>query len=261
MIVMKYSDNVVNLFFRQYPDPEYVLQNAYKNEVCCILTGSDHEENQRVVDYVSTHPGVYGTTGIHPHQADHMTETAFEYIRSAQQHTQIVAVGECGLDYDRMFSTKQNQIRCLERHMEIAFDTGKPMFLHERSALQDLAAMFHNCPSLCSRSVVHCFTGNRQQLSAYLDMGFMIGITGWICDAKRAGDLRDAVSFLPMDRVMIETDAPYLTPKNVPGLNRVNVPENIRYIAHDLSHYMQVPEEDLIRKTLSNTAAFFGISL
>ncbi len=89
----------------------------------------------------------------------------------------------------------------------------------------------------------------------------MIGITGWICDDKRAGDLRDAVSFLPMDRVMIETDAPYLTPKNVPGLNRVNVPENIRYIAHDLSHYMQVPEEDLIRKTLSNTAAFFGISL
>ena len=114
---MKYCDIGVNLFCRQFPDPEAVLQNADKNEVCCILTGSDHEENQRVVDYVSTHPGVYGTTGIHPHQADHMTETAFEYIRSAQQHTQIVAVGECGLDYDRMFSTKQNQIRCLERHM------------------------------------------------------------------------------------------------------------------------------------------------
>lgn len=258
---MKYCDIGLNLFCRQFPDPETILQNAAAKSVCCILTGSDDAENRKVVNYVTHHPGVYGTTGIHPHQADHMTEDALDYIRFAQKQERIVAVGECGLDYDRMFSTKTNQIRCLERHMEIALETGKPMFLHERSAFQDLSEMFRAYPGLSSRSVVHCFTGDRHQLSSYLDMGFMIGITGWICDDRRAGDLRDAVSILPLDRVMIETDAPYLVPRNVPGLDRINVPENIQYVARDLAIHMHVPETELIWQVRKNTEAFFGIPI
>ena len=258
---MAYCDIGLNLFCRQFPDPDSILLDARRQGITCILTGSDDAENHRVAEYVSTHSGVFGTTGIHPHQADHMTQEALDFIRSAQSMDRIVAVGECGLDYDRMFSKKENQIDCLERHIEMAMDTGKPMFLHERSAFHDLKAIFRNVPSLCPRCVVHCFTGDRHQLAAYLEMGFMIGVTGWICDDKRAGDLRDAASILPMDRVMIETDAPYLTPKNVPGLGRINVPANIRYVAHDLAVHMHVHEEELERNALKNTAEFFRIPI
>lgn len=260
-IKMAYCDIGLNLFCRQFPDPDKVIREAQIHGITCILTGSDDEENHLVAEYVSSHSGVFGTVGIHPHQADHLTDEALNFIRSAQSLKGIVAVGECGLDYDRMFSKKENQLCCLEHHIEIAEETGKPMFLHERNAFHDLREMFRRHPGLCSRCVVHCFTGNRQQLSDYLDMGFMIGITGWICDDRRAGDLREAVSILPLDRVMIETDAPYLTPKNVPGLSLVNDPTNIRYVAHDLAVYMHVDEEELKDRVLKNTASFFNIPI
>ena len=171
-----------------------------------------------------------------------------------------MAVGECGLDFDRMFSTKENQIRCLEKHIVLAKKLGKPMFLHERSAAAEFVKRFRRHPEVCRNSVVHCFTGDRDTLETYLDMGFSIGITGWICDDRRAGELRQAVKMIPMDRVLIETDAPYLTPKNVPGLSRTNVPQNIRYVARDLAVYMGVPEDQLIRQAKSNTERIFGIT-
>ncbi len=256
---MRYCDIGINLFCRQFDTPERIIEEAASQGICCILTGSDDEENHLVADFVAAHRMVYGTCGIHPHQADRMSVEALHFIQEAQKKPGIVAVGECGLDYDRMFSSRENQVKCLEKHMEIALETGKPMFLHEREAFQDLSAMFRHTPDLCRRSVVHCFTGNAEQLSSYLEMGFMIGITGWICDDRRAGELRKAVSILPPERVMIETDSPYLTPKNVKGLDRVNVPGNIRYVARDLALYMHMDEEELIRTALKNTSAFFSI--
>ena len=114
-------------------------------------------------------------------------------------------------------------------------------------------------PEQCNRSVVHCFTGDLPTLRAYLELGCYIGITGWICDDRRAGALREAVKILPADRVMLETDAPYLTPKNVKGLGNVNVPQNIRYVAAELAKYMKTDTESLIRQARENTERFFSL--
>ncbi len=134
-----------------------------------------------------------------------------------------------------------------------------PLFLHERSASADFIRRFKNHSEICGRSVVHCFTGDKATLEKYLDMGFYIGITGWICDDRRGKELREAVRILPMDRVMIETDAPYLTPKNVQGLDRINVPQNVKYVARELAKHMRVDEEELIRAARENTEKLFTI--
>ncbi|MBR6027670.1 MAG: TatD family hydrolase [Clostridia bacterium] len=257
---MKYYDIGLNLFCRQFPDPDAIMRGAEAAGVRCILTGSDARENALVDEWTRTHPGVWGTAGIHPHNADRASAEDFAAIRRMlRENPAIVAVGECGLDWNRMFSTRENQLRCLEEHLAIAEETGKPLFLHEREAAADFTAVFRSHPNLCRRAVVHCFTGDRATIETYLDMGFHIGITGWICDDRRAGDLREAVKSLPLDRLMLETDAPYLTPR-VRGLSRVNVPENIRYVASGLAACMGVEEDVLIRAARANTERFFRLN-
>lgn len=259
-MIVKYYDIGLNLFCRQFPNPEAVLQKAADAGVGCILTGTDMKENKRIDTYVKSHD-VYGTAGIHPHNADSAKKEDFDLLESLLTgNGRIVAAGECGLDFDRMFSTRENQIRCLEKHIVLAEKLDMPLFLHERSAADEFVRRFKKHPEICKKSVVHCFTGDKKTLEQYLDMGFSIGITGWICDDRRAKELREAVRILPLDRVLIETDAPYLTPRNVPGLDRTNVPENIVYVARDLAKYMGAEESELIQKARENTERLFKLS-
>ena len=256
---IKYYDIGLNLFCRQFPDPEKVIQDAMTHGVCCILTGTDPKENQKIDDFVRNHL-VYGTAGIHPHNADRASQQDFEKIeRIVTQNDKIVAVGECGLDYDRMFSARENQIRCLEMHIVIAEKLDKTLFLHERCAAEYFVKRFKNHKKICEKSVVHCFTGNKETLDKYLSMGFSIGITGWICDDRRAKELREAVRIIPLDRILIETDAPYLTPRNVPGLDRTNIPQNIVYVARELATYMNVSEDVLVEHAMRNTKRIFHL--
>ena len=256
---VKYYDIGLNLFCKQFPEPEKVIEEAQDNGVCCILTGTDPKENQKIDRFVKTHDA-YGTAGIHPHNADRAKQEDFNLIEQMiTTNKKIVAVGECGLDYDRMFSTKENQIRCLEKHIVLAEKLGKPLFLHERSAADDFVKRFKKHPDICAKSVVHCFTGDKKTLDQYLSMGFFIGITGWICDDRRAKELREAVSIISLDRILVETDAPYLTPKNVQGLDRTNVPQNIVYVVKELAKYMKVSEDVLIENAKKNTERVFGI--
>lgn len=257
----KYYDIGLNLFCKQFSEPEKIIKEAKENEICCILTGTDIKEDKKINEFVKTHDA-FGTAGIHPHNADRAKQADFHFIEQIlTQNDKLVAVGECGLDYDRMFSTKENQIRCLEKHIVLAEKLNKPLFLHERSATDDFIKRFKNHLDICKKSVIHCFTGNKATLDRYLSMGFSIGITGWICDDRRAKELRDAVHIIPLDRVLVETDAPYLTPKNIPGLNRRNVPQNIKYVVRDLAKYMKVEENVLIENAKKNTIRVFQINV
>ncbi len=256
---IKYYDIGVNLFCKQFPHPEQVIQEAEEAGVCCILTGTDPEENEKIHEFVKSHP-VYGTAGLHPHNADEAKEADYLQIeRIITENKRIVAVGECGLDFDRMFSTRENQIACLKRHILLAEKLDMPLFLHEREASGDFIKCLEGHPEICRKSVVHCFTGNRQTLEQYLSMGFFIGVTGWICDDRRAAELRDAVSLIPPDRILIETDAPYLTPRNIKGLARTNVPQNITYVAAELARYMGISEEALVLHARENTKRLFRL--
>ena len=255
----KYIDIGLNLFCRQFRDPDRIIKDAAEAGVSCILTGSDIKGNEAIHIYVQTHD-CFGTCGIHPHGADRARPEDFVRIREiAEQNPKIVAIGECGLDYDRMFSTRENQLRCFDRHIRLAEELAKPLFLHERAAVKDFTARMKQHPEQCRRSVVHCVTGDASTLKTYLDMGFFIGITGWICDDRRGKALRDAVRMIPLDRLMIETDAPYLTPKNVAGLSNINVPQNIRYVAAELAKHMRTDEAELTAQVLENTRRFFGL--
>ncbi len=256
---VKYYDIGLNLFCKQFQEPEKIILDAEKEGVCCILTGTDRKENRKINDFVKEHR-VFGTAGIHPHNADGAKKEDYDWMEKVLlENKKIVAVGECGLDYDRMFSTKENQIRCLENQIVLAEKLNKPLFLHERNASGDFVKRFKKHSGICSKSVVHCFTGNKAVLDEYLSMGFSIGITGWICDDRRGKELREAVRIIPLDRILVETDAPYLTPKNVAGLNRTNVPQNIQYVVKDLAKYMHVPEETLMEHTKENTERIFHL--
>lgn len=256
---MKYYDIGLNLFCKQFPEPEKIIREAGNCGVCCILTGTDAKENRQIDEFVKTHEA-FGTAGIHPHNADRAKQEDFQEIeRILSENPKVVAVGECGLDYDRMFSTKENQIRCLEKHIVLAEKLDKPLFLHERSAADDFVKRFKKHPAVCEKSVVHCFTGDKATLDKYLSMGFSIGITGWICDEKRSKELREAVRLIPLDRILVETDAPYLTPKNVSGLGRVNIPGNIVYVVRELAKHMKVEEDILTEYARKNTERIFHI--
>ena len=257
--MIKYYDIGLNLFCKQFPEPEKIINDATAEQVSCILTGSDMKSSESVNTFVKDHD-CYGTCGIHPHGADRAKSEDFQRIREIMSgNEKMVAVGECGLDYDRMFSTRENQIRCFEHHIKIAEELNKPLFLHEREASDDFIARFKKHSEICKHSVVHCFTGTKEVLQKYLDMGFYIGITGWICDERRGDALREAVKYIPLDRVMIETDAPYLTPRNIKGLDRTNVPQNIKYVAAELAKNMRVSEDELILAVRENTEKFFNI--
>jgi len=261
MKLIKYYDIGLNLFCKQFSDPEEVIVEAGSNNVCCILTGTDTKENKKIDDFVKTHDA-FGTAGIHPHNADYAKQEDFRLIEQIlTQNKKMVAVGECGLDYDRMFSSKENQVRCLEKHIILAEKLNKPLFLHERSASEDFIKRFKKHLDICEKSVIHCFTGDKSTLDKYLSMGFSIGITGWICDDRRSNELRNAVHIIPLDRILVETDAPYLVPKNVNGLDRTNVPQNIKYVVRDLAKYMKVEEDVLIENAKKNTERIFQINV
>ena len=253
-----YYDIGLNLFTKSFPHPEQIVADAHAAGIQCILTGSEAEENERVHAFVQNHD-VYGTAGIHPHSADEAKEADVARIREiVTTNPRVVAVGETGLDYNRMYSTKENQMHYFKQLISLAEEVGKPLFLHERDAAEDFISCFHGHEGICPRSVVHCYTGNKDTLQTLLDMGFYIGITGWICDERRADELREAVSILPLSRVMIETDAPYLTPRGF-HLPRTNVPQNITYVAETLAGYMGVSVSDLVDHAKRNTEDFFGI--
>ena len=257
----KYYDIGVNLFCKQFPNPEQIINDALQSGVTCILTGTDPKENRQIDTFINNHQA-YGTVGIHPHNADSTRDKDYlEIEKIAKTNNKIVAIGECGLDFDRMFSTKENQIKCFKKQIEIAETLNMPLFLHERNAVEDFIKVLSNHKEICKKSIVHCFTGNTETLKKYLSMGCYIGITGWICDSRRAKDLRQAVKYIPLDRIMIETDSPFLTPKNIQGLNKTNYPQNVKYVAKELAIHMGVPENILISKAKENTEHFFSIHL
>ena len=255
---IRYYDIGLNLFSSQFHNCEEILRGAHEAGVQVIITGSDMKSSESAAQFVKDHD-CYATAGIHPHAADRAAERDLARLRELYRNERVIAVGECGLDYDRMFSEKANQLKCLERHIELACETGLPMFLHEREAHRDMTEMFKRYPEVCGRSVIHCFTGSAEQAERYLEMGFYIGVTGWICDDRRAGELREAVKLIPKDRIMAETDAPYLKPRGIKGLGRINLPQYVRYVAAALAEYMEIPVDELEKCLRDNTERFFGI--
>ena len=225
-------------------DRDAVLQRARDAGVArMIITGASREHSPKALALAQAHPGeLFATAGVHPHHAVEYTEECDAEMRALHAHPEVVAVGECGLDYFRDFSPRPAQRRAFERQLQIAADlavnsVGKPLFLHQRDAHADFMAMMKNFDGRLGPAVVHCFTGSREELFDYLDQDWHIGITGWLCDERRGLHLRELVRHIPANRLMIETDAPYLLPRTVKPQpsHRRNEPMYLAHIVEELA--------------------------
>lgn len=247
-------------------DLDDVLSRAKHNGVeQIIITGSDRESSVLAQQLSAQHSGfLYATAGLHPHHASDCNDSLLKIYRELLQHQQVVAIGETGLDYFRNFSPADAQKASFIAHLEIAESIEKPLFLHEREAFDDFSDIMSAHRTLCERSIVHCFTGSLDALKTYLDMGMYIGITGWICDKKRGANLREIIRYAPLDRLMIETDAPYLTP-HIEGLKKQlavkhrNEPWTLKHTAKTLADALEIEEEILREATTRTATAFFGL--
>ncbi len=227
-----------------------------------VVTGSSNQGSLDAVALAEGSPGLlYATVGVHPHHASDYDGASVELIRSLADKDAVVAIGECGLDYFRNFSPRQAQLDAFRSQLGIAAETALPVFLHQRDAHDDFVEVLEPMLAKISRAVAHCFTGEGESLREYLAMGLWIGITGWICDERRGGHLKDIVSVIPDDKLLLETDAPYLLPRTIRPKPRTRrnepayLPEVLRVVAQARGQ----SEEHVARITTENAIRFFGL--
>ena len=228
-----------------------------------IVTGTSVTESARAVELTKDYPGtLYATAGVHPHHAKDFDEHSTEALRALAQNDEIVAIGECGLDFFRNFSSPKQQKSAFSSQLELAINVGLPVFLHQRDAHEEFLSLLEPVRDQLSGGVAHCFTGGPNELHAYLNLDLYIGITGWLCDERRGAALLDAVSNVPLDRVLIETDAPYLLPRDLPEKprNRRNEPSFLPHILQRLAAAMGQSPEVVAQASSVNAQRLFSLN-
>ena len=255
--------NLTNQRFEK--DYDDVLKRAKLAGIKHILiTATDLTHCQQAIELCQKNNKFLScTAGVHPHDADNVAVNYREQLLALAQHDSVKAIGECGLDFNRNFSTPENQIDVFNTQIQLAAQLNMPLFLHQRDAFDTwfelLTPFLDSVPAMVS----HCFTGNKQQLKRCLDAGMYIGITGWLCDNKRGQELQEIVSYIPLDRLLIETDAPFLTPKNIkpkPKSSR-NEPSYLTYVVAMLAEKMngKYSIEQIIQQSTNNAQQVFNL--
>ncbi len=252
----------VNLMHKQFDNDRDKIINSAKedNIIPLIVTGTNIKESKKAVLYAEKFPNeLYTTAGVHPHDAKGCNENTISELERIAKNKCVVAIGECGLDYDRNFSPQDIQKKWFEEQIKLAEKLNMPLFLHERAAYNDFKDILSKHKNICEKSVVHCFTGTGVELQTYLRLGCYIGITGWICDERRGQHLRSLIKLIPLNKLMIETDAPFLIPRNMKASSRRNEPIYLRHIAKDISKILNKSEEEIAEITTENAKTFFNI--
>jgi TatD DNase family protein len=201
------------------------------------------------------------TAGVHPHHASDLDAHAVEALRAVLTHPRCVAVGECGLDFYRDYSPRDAQRHAFAAQLDLAIDVAKPVFLHQRDAHDAFVATLAPVCARLAGGVAHCFTGGRRELDAYLELGLHIGVTGWVCDERRGQGLREAVPHIPLDRLLVETDAPYLLPRDLAQQvkGRRNEPAFLPRIVERVAALMNLAPDAVANATTSNAERLFGL--
>ena len=255
-------DACVNLHSEQFStNPWSVVERGFEAGLTGMgLTGSCLESSQLAIRLALQDPSrLCATVGLHPHSAKYCTEELIDTFREMARQPIVRAIGECGLDHFRNISTPEEQRQCFIAHLTLATDLQKPLFLHQRDAFDEFIDIMDNhAPDV--PTLVHCFTDGLAELTALLDRRYFVGITGWIADTRRNHDLLEAIPHLPLDRMLIETDAPWLTPRNVPQFRKIkaNEPKYLSYVVEAISQATGHPVEDIIKHSTQNARHFFG---
>ncbi|MFC3396855.1 3'-5' ssDNA/RNA exonuclease TatD [Brenneria rubrifaciens] len=255
----------VNLTSSQFAkDREQVVARAQQAGVSgMLITGTNIEESRQALALTAQYPAYcWSTAGVHPHDASHWDASAAEQVYRMAQSDSVVAIGECGLDFNRNFSTPAQQEQAFRAQLALAAELSLPVFLHCRDAHIRFLALLKPWLNRLPSAVVHCFTGNRGELDECLAAGLMVGITGWVCDERRGLELRTLLKHIPEDRLLLETDAPYLLPRDLrpKPVSRRNEPRFLPHIVHQVAGWR---EEDAIRlgqKTDENARRVFRLA-
>ena len=213
-----WADIGVNLTDKQFrDDQDEVLERARSAGVTWqLLTGTNVDESRLAMELASQHNDLFSTAGLHPHSARFYSPALEKELRELLTQKSVKAAGEMGLDFNRDFSPRPDQERAFEAQLALAVEYRLPVFLHERDAHERFAPILKAYRDHLVGAVVHCFTGSRQALFDYLDLDCHIGITGWVCDERRGKPLAELVHNIPDNRLLLETDAPYLLPRDLP---------------------------------------------
>ncbi len=253
----------VNLTHRSFRrDRKEVIERAMAARVrTMILTGTNLKASEEALHLARSCPNqLFATAGVHPHDSRNCTEQTIPELRRLAAHDEVVAIGECGLDFNRDFSPRPDQERCFEAQVALAEELQMPLFLHERDAQQRFSEILKQTRKSVP-AVIHCFTGTREESKAYLDLGLHIGITGWICDERRGMHLRELVKEIPLDRLMIETDAPFLLPRTMPTKPKDgrNEPAFLPFVLQTVADCLGKTTAEVAETTTKTAKEFFQI--
>ena len=260
----QYIDIGVNLTNRSLRrDLDAVIQRARDAGVeQMVVTGTQLEESAKAIQLCEQYSDtLVCTVGVHPHHASDWQESSENSLRELAAHACVRAIGETGLDFNRNFSPREAQIEVFHHQLKIAASLDIPVFTHQRDAHDAFVSILREHRDSITKIVVHCFTDTRSALLDYLDLDCHIGVTGWICDERRGLELRQLVRLIPSHRLMVETDAPYLLPRDLPSkpANRVNEPAFLPHILQTIAHHQNKPVSQLADECLNTSRLFFDL--
>ena len=271
---MALVDIGVNFTSNKFDNIDRLIKSANDDGVKYIIGISnsvlDIPKNLAVCERTNN---VYCTAGVHPHQVKHLNDERFEKLKTfiKNNNGKIVAVGECGLDYNRNFSDPKDQVYWFKKQLDLAASYNLPIYLHERYAHDDFKLILtEHQHDFKNKAIVHCFTGGWKELKVYLEMGYFIGITGWICDDVRAKELINGLTEAMKDEVLkdviltkiiTETDSPWLYPKNIIGKrSKHNSPGNVKHVVNKLCDVLGISYDEMVAISYSNCETFFALN-
>jgi TatD DNase family protein len=227
-----------------------------------VVTGSSAASSRAAMLLAQDHPQrLFATAGVHPHHAAEWSDEVAAEVALLASHPEVVAIGECGLDYNRNLAAPALQRATFQRQLELAASAGKPVFLHQRDAHADFVAILREHRSGLCGAVAHCFTGTVTELECYLAMQLFIGITGWICDERRGAHLLPLMRTIPASQLLLETDAPYLVPRDLQPqpASRRNEPAFLPHIADVVARARGETPARLAEDTTANARRLFHL--
>ena len=258
-----FIDIGINLTNKQFNNEhEEIINQALDSGVKqMILTGTSVRGSKESAEIAEDYPEIlFSTAGIHPHDAKSFNNESSKELRKLLKQDYVVSVGECGLDFDRDFSPRPIQEKCYRAQLELSIEMNKPLFLHERAAFKRFNEITDEYLSKLPKAVAHCFTGTLNEAKTYLDKGFYLGFTGAISDTNRFKHLEEVIKYVPFDRMMIETDAPFMLPKNMPRMQSCrNEPKFLPYVAQTIAHLKKISISEVADETTEVARNFFRI--
>jgi TatD DNase family protein len=231
-----------------------------------LITGTSVDESKQALalcqHYQQQFPDtLYATAGVHPHDADNVGDDYLAQLSQLAKAPEVKAIGECGLDFNRNFSAPAQQLKVFKEQISLAAQLSMPLFLHQRDAFTPWFSQLEPFIDQIPAMVSHCFTGNKHELEQCIDAGMYIGITGWLCDERRGKSLQEIVNLIPLDRLLIETDAPYLTPRTIkpkPKSSR-NEPSYLPYILDKIASITALDPSEIACQTSINARHVFNL--